>query len=79
MKSNTGDLTLSGCRLSCNGQVIAKDLDPAFAGYRRAGTHEVKHVKSDAEGRVVLSFVKGKKLANESRDPRICGFEIIPE
>ena len=36
-------------------------------------------MKSDAKGYVNLSFVKGKKVGNESRDPRINGYEIIPE
>jgi len=62
-----------------NGQVIAKDFDPAFAGLYTAGVVEFKGVKSDDKGLVVLSFAKGKKVANESRDPRINGYEIIPE
>ena len=62
-----------------NGQVIAKDFDPAFAGLYTAGVAEFKGVKSDDKGLVVLSFAKGKKVANESRDPRINGYEILPE
>ena len=62
-----------------NGEPILKDFDPAFAGLYKAGVKEVKHVKSDARGYVNLSFVKGKKIGNESRDPRINGYEIIPE
>ena len=62
-----------------NGEPILKDFDPAFAGLYKAGVKEVKHVKSDAHGYVNLSFVKGKKIGNESRDPRINGYEIIPE
>ena len=62
-----------------NGETILKDLDPGFAGLYKAGVKEVKHVMSDENGYVVLSFVKGKKIGNESRDPRINGYEIIPE
>ena len=62
-----------------NGEPILKDFDPAFAGLYKAGVKEVKHVKSDAHGYVNLSFVKGKKIGNESRDPRINDYEIIPE
>ena len=62
-----------------NGETILKDLDPGFAGLYKAGVKEVKHVMSDENGYVVLSFVKGKKTGNESRDPRINGYEIIPE
>lgn len=62
-----------------NGVKVLADFDPAFAGLYKAGVKEVKHVKSDAKGYVNLSFVKGKKVGNESRDPRINGYEIIPE
>ena len=62
-----------------NGQPILQDFDPAFAGLMRAGTKEVRHVKSDAEGRVILTFQQGKRIGKESRDARINGFEIIPE
>ena len=62
-----------------NGQPILQDFDPAFAGLMRVGTKEVRHVKSDAEGRVVLTFQQGKRIGKESRDARINGFEIIPE
>ena len=62
-----------------NGAAIAKDLDPAFAGLYKAGVKEIKHVKSDAKGYLNLSFVKGRKIADEARDPRINGYEIIPE
>lgn len=62
-----------------NGVKVLADFDPAFAGLYKAGVKEVRHVKSDAKGYVNLSFVKGKKVGNESRDPRINGYEIIPE
>ena len=62
-----------------NGEPILTNLDPGFAGLYKAGVKEIKHVKSDAKGYVNLSFVKGKKVGNESRDPRINGYEIIPE
>ena len=62
-----------------NGEPILTNFDPGFAGLYKAGVKEVKHVKSDAKGYVNLSFVKGKKVGNESRDPRINGYEIIPE
>ena len=62
-----------------NGAAIAKDLDPAFAGLYKAGVKEIKHVKSDAKGYLNLSFVKGRKIADEARDPRINGNEINPE
>ena len=62
-----------------NGEPILTNFDPGFAGLYKAGVKEIKHVKSDAKGYVNLSFVKGKKVGNESRDPRINGYEIIPE
>ena len=62
-----------------NGDTVLKDFDPAFAGQNRAGSIDLKHMKSDSKGLVVLSFVKGKKIGNEDRDPRINGYEIIPE
>ncbi|MBR2941675.1 MAG: glycoside hydrolase family 2 [Kiritimatiellae bacterium] len=62
-----------------NGVKVLADFDPAFAGLYKAGVKEIKHVRSDAKGYVNLSFVKGKKVGNESRDPRINGYEIIPE
>ena len=37
VKSNTGDLTLSGCRLSCNGQVIAKEDTISGRALKAAG------------------------------------------
>lgn len=62
-----------------NGRTVCKDLDPAAAGVNRAGTVDIPHVKSDEKGLVVLSFVKGRKIDKEDRDPRINGFEILPE
>lgn len=62
-----------------NGRTVCKDLDPAAAGVNRAGTVDIPHVKSDDKGLVVLSFVKGRKIDKEDRDPRINGFEILPE
>lgn len=62
-----------------NGKPILQDFDPAFAGIWKAGTKTVEHVMSDAEGRVILRFQKGRRIGKETRDARINGFEIIPE
>ena len=62
-----------------NGKAVVKDFDPAFAGWMKAGTHEVKGVMSDGEGRIVLKFEGGTRIGNEQRDPRINGYELIPE
>ena len=64
-----------------NGKVIAGDIDPAAiaGGVWKAGTLDIPHVMTDAEGRLTLEFQNGKRLADESRDARINAYEILPE
>ena len=71
------------CRfdVKANGKVILNDFDAAGAagGIWKGVVVELKHIPSDAEGKIVLEFVNGKRLANEQRDARINGIEVIPE
>ena len=64
-----------------NGKVIAGDIDPAAiaGGVWKAGTLDIPHVMTDAEGRLTLEFQNGKRLADEKRDARINAYEILPE
>ncbi|MBO7653386.1 MAG: glycoside hydrolase family 2, partial [Kiritimatiellae bacterium] len=71
------------CRFNvkANGKVILGDFDAAGAagGLWKGVVVEVKHIQSDAEGKIVLTFENGKRIANEQRDARINGIEVIPE
>ena len=67
--------------VKANGEYILKDYDVAreAGGVNRGVVAEIKDVKSDENSNIVLEFVGGKKRANESRDPQICGIEVIPQ
>ena len=67
--------------VKANGKIIAGDIDPASfgGGVWKAGTLDVPHVMTDADGFMVLEFQNGKRLDKEQRDARINGFEILPE
>ena len=64
-----------------NGKVVLPDFDVAAAcgGINRAAAVDVE-IESDADGRVKIEFVQGRKKGTEKhRDPRVCGFEILPK
>ena len=68
--------------VKANGKVILKDFDVARAanGVNKAVVVEIKNVESDANGVIKLEFTGGaKRKDGESRDPRINGYEIIPQ
>lgn len=67
--------------VKANGEYILKDYDVAreAGGVNKGVVAEIKDVKSDENSNIVLEFVGGKKRANESRDPQICGIEVIPQ
>ena len=63
-----------------NGRIVLPDLDvgAVCGGINRAAVMDVE-IESDAEGRVKLEFAQGEKKGLEKhRDPRVCGFEILP-
>lgn len=68
--------------VKANGKVILKDFDVARAagGVNKAVVVEIKNVESDENGYIKLEFTGGaKRKDGESRDPRINGYEIIPQ
>ncbi len=67
--------------VKANGEYILKDYDVAreAGGVNKAVVAEIRDVKSDGDSKIVLEFVGGKKRANESRDPQVCGIEVIPQ
>ena len=68
--------------VKANGKVILKDFDVARAagGVNKAVVVEIKDVESDENGYIKLEFTGGaKRKDGESRDPRINGYEIIPQ
>ena len=67
--------------VKANGEYILRDYDVVreAGGVNRGVVAEIKDVKSDENSNIVLEFVGGKKRANESRDPQICGIEVIPQ
>ena len=68
--------------VKANGKVILKDFDVSRAagGINKAVMAEIKNVESDADGYIKLEFTGGaKRKDGESRDPRINGYEIIPQ
>lgn len=67
--------------VKANGEVILKDYDVAreAGGINKAVVAEIKDVKSDKNSDIVFEFVGGQKRGNESRDPQVCGIEVIPQ
>ena len=63
-----------------NGKIVLPDLDvgAVCGGINRAAVVDVE-IESDAGGRVKIEFAQGEKKGTEKhRDPRVCGFEILP-
>lgn len=68
--------------VKANGKVILKDFDVSRAagGVNKAVMAEIKNVESDENGYIKLEFTGGaKRKDGENRDPRINGYEIIPQ
>lgn len=68
--------------VKANGKVILKDFDVSRAagGMNKVVVVEIKNVESDENGYIKLEFTGGaKRKDGESRDPRINGYEIIPQ